>query len=115
MPYWIIEDQNQKINEPGQNVAGSFGKVGGIVLGGSKQLSGTRQGSIYFKAFLTYPDLDISSHKNLTSVNDRIQTYLLSHSIRTSSTRIYNYLENDLHLTYLDNRNGKLKIIEFSN
>jgi len=94
---------------------GSFGKVGGIVLGGSKQLSGTRQGSIYFKAFLTYPDLDISSHKNLTSISDRIQTYLLSHRIRISSARIYNYLENDLHLTYLDNRNGKLKIIEFSN
>ena len=57
---------------------GSFGKAGGIAIGGDKQLTGTKQGSTFFDAFLTYPDLDISPNPDLTTANDRIQTFLFS-------------------------------------
>lgn len=105
-------------NSSGVSVGGAFGSFGqglGVSIGGGKQLSGTRQGSTFFDAFLTYPSLDISEAlpKDLPVLNDLIQGYFSSVKESPEFVRIYDYPETTTHLTYIDSRNAQLKIISF--
>lgn len=92
---------------------GSFGNSTGISIGGSKQLTGTRRGTTYFESFLTFPELNISEEKNLTTSDDRISTHLNKNRIDPMTTRVYKYPGGYLHLAYIDQQTGQIKILEF--
>ena len=105
-------------NSSGVSVGGAFGSFGqglGVSIGGGKQISGTRQGSTFFDAFLSYPSLDIAEAlpRELPVLNDLIQGYFSSTKESPEFVRIYDYPETTTHLTYIDSRNAQLKIISF--
>ena len=105
-------------NASGVSVGGAFGSIGqglGVSIGGGKQISGTRQGSTFFDAFLAYPSLDIADAlpRELPVLNDLIQGHFSSVKESPEFVRIYDYLQATTHLTYIDSRNAQLKIISF--
>jgi len=92
---------------------GSFGRAGGISIGGSRQLTGTRRGSTFIHSFLTYPSLDISEGDNLLTPNERIFRYLDNNRRNITTSKIYSYNDQIFHLAYLDYNEAKLQIVEF--
>ncbi len=105
-------------NSSGVSVGGAFGSIGqglGVSIGGGKQISGSRQGSTFFDAFLSYPSLDIAEAlpRELPVLNDLIQGYFSSVKESPEFVRIYDYPQSTTHLTYIDSRNAQLKIISF--
>ncbi len=93
---------------------GSFGSRGGISIGGSKQLTGTKRGSTFFHSYLSVPALVVSPDDDLLTSNERIFRYLDTNRRDVSSSKVYSYNKETIHLAYVDPNEAKLKIVEFS-
>lgn len=93
---------------------GSFGRSGGISIGGSKQLTGTKRGSTFIHSYLSVPDLVVSIDDDLLTANERIFRYLDKNRRNIYSSKVYSYNEQTVHLAYVDPNEAKLKIVEFS-
>ena len=93
---------------------GSFGGSGGVAIGGSKQLTGTKRGSTFIHSYLSLPDLEVSSDDNLLTSNERIFRFLDKNGRKVISSKVYSYSEETIHLAYIDGSEAKLKIVEFS-
>ena len=119
-----INDSNVKVtmgafNEmaSGLSIGGGFGSIGrsgGIAIGGSKQLTGTRRGSTFIHTYLRSPDFRLSKDDNLLTPNERIFRYLDKNRRSIHSSKVYDYSEETVHLSFVDPENGKLKIVEFA-
>ena len=94
---------------------GSFGGAGGVAIGGSRQITGTRRGSTYFQTNLTYPGLEVTKTDNFLTPNDRIIRYIENKGLdpRYISAKVYQYSEDKLHLAYIDRKDFNIKILEF--
>ena len=94
---------------------GSFGRAGGVSIGGSRQLTGTRRGSTFIHTYLTSPHLELSGdNEDLLTPNERIFRYLDKNRRNITVSKVYSYDEDRIHLAYIDYNEAKLQIIEFS-
>ncbi|MCZ6521932.1 MAG: hypothetical protein O6848_10605 [Bacteroidetes bacterium] len=102
----------------GLSIGGAFGSFGsnvGISIGGSKQLTGVKQGSYFFNSYLTFPDLEIYS-EGRTTATERINLYENKLNLQPSSTFYYReyYYIDKVHYAYVDRKDRSVKIIQFA-
>jgi len=92
-------------------VLGSFGSVAGVAISGSQQLTGIRQGSTFFNADLTFPDLKIFPDETGLSTPQRINQF---ENTRESDILYFKeyYYQDFVHFAYI-NRNRTFRIVEF--
>ena len=93
---------------------GSIGRSGGIAIGGSKQLTGTRRGSTFFHSYLNVPQLTVSEDDDLLTLNERIFRYLDKNRRNVYSSKVYTYNQGTVHLAFVDPNEAKLTIVEFA-
>jgi len=91
---------------------GSFGGSGGISIGGSKQLTGVRQGSTFFDTIFTYPELYLANEIEGIGVSDKINNFLGSLSPPPTAIREFSSAQSK-YLAYIVRSTSQLKIIHF--
>ncbi|MEQ9422801.1 MAG: hypothetical protein RJQ09_00180 [Cyclobacteriaceae bacterium] len=94
---------------------GSFGGRGGVALGGSKQLTGTRRGSTFIESFLNSPGLEPVKNDGFLTLNERIIKFFRNRGVDVynSNAIAYDYADDIVHVAYIDRGVEQLKIVEF--
>jgi len=93
------------------------GAIGGAIAGA--MLESYDMGySNYFRSVLSYPEMEIATSNNTTSINEKLQrfiTEIMKKNIKISGETFYQITDNIAHYGYINKKEKKFVVVEFDN